>query len=627
MVHQTQPIYQFGPFRLESSEHRLLRDGKPLPLPHKAFEVLLVLVESPGRLVLKEDVLNRVWPEIFVEEANLAVAVSQLRKALGDIQNGQHRYIETVRTIGYRFVAPVQVVGSGPVAPAPAAPHRNVRVRILLAVAVAVLLLAGAGYFLTRKTNRAAMSRGITAIAVLPLENLSHDPEQEYFADGMTEELITNLASISSLKVISRTSVMRYKKVRKPLPELAHELGVEAVVEGTVMRTGDRVRINAQLVHAPTDTHLWAASYDRELRDVFALSSEISQAIAHEVEANLSPAERQQFASARPVNPQAYEAYLHGEYYWNQRTTDGFNRAVELFGEAIRLDPSFAPAYAGLAKTYAIWYYNPLPVEERLARARNAALRALALDDSLAEAHLARAYLMHRFEWNWDGAEAEFKRALQLNPGSMTAHQWYAIFLMSMGRFQEAVSEAQHIRSLDPLSPAAAATLGRVLYFARRFPEATQQLQSALQLDPNFVSARYDLAQIYAINGKAHEAVNELQQVRDQNRTDVSLLATLAYAYGKAGQTLQARALLADIQKRLPSEHVAPSTMAFLFVGLADYDHAVSCFEREYSERGNYLPFLNTDPGLDPLRSNPRFQRLLSSLRFPAPSAGQPSKR
>jgi len=454
-------------------------------------------------------------------------------------------------------------------------------------------------------------------IAVLPLENLSGDPQQEYFADGLTETLITDLGKISALRVISRTSVMQYKGTKKPISEIARELKVDALVEGAVMRSGERVRITAQLIEAPTDRHLWAESYDRDLHDVLALQAEVAQAIAREVKATVSVTERQRFTHSHRVEPGAYEAYLKGRYHWNKRTSEGFQKAADLFNEAIRIDPDFAPAYVGLADTYAIWYYSPLPIGVRLSHARDAATHALLLDESLAEAHNSRAYLFHRFEWDWAGAEAEFKRALQLNGGYTTAHQWYALFLASMGRFDEATAEARFARDLDPVSPAARATLGRAYYFARRFPEAIQQFQAALELDDNFSSARFDLARVYALTGKAQEGAAEIQRVITQNGTNASFLAELGYAYAKAGRAREARAALAEVQKRRVREHVAPATMAWLFAGLGEYDQAIRWLQREYSEQGNYLPFINTDPSLDGLRSQPHFQELLAKLRFP----------
>jgi TolB-like protein/Flp pilus assembly protein TadD len=582
MGHPPQTSYAFGPFRLEIAERRLLRNGAPVPLALKAFEVLLALVENRGRLLLKEDLLKRVWPDTFVEEANLAVAVSQIRKSLGDVQGGEHRYIETVRSIGYRFIVDVEEIDSAP----------EVR------------------------TTRAP----ITTIAVLPLENLSPDPAQEYFVDGMTDELITKLARIKSLKVISRTSVMRYKDIRKRLPDIAAELGADAVVEGSVLRAGERVRINAQLIHASTDAHLWAASYEGELSDVLGLHSAVSRAIAREVHATLSTSEYQRLVSSASVNPQAYELYLKGRHFGNRRTTEGFTKAIELFDESIRLDQDFALPYAGLAEVYAVWYYSPVPIAERFVKARDAAMRALKLDDSLAEAHAVRAYLMHRFEWDWVGAEAEFQRALELNPGYAAAHQWYALFLISMGRFEEAIGEGRLVCSLDPLSSAALAALGRVFYFAHRLPEAIEQFRNALELNPNFSSVHMDLARGYALAGQSREAIQQAQLVLTKSGPNGSLLAELGYVYAKAGMRAEALTLLADIEKRLPSEHIAPAPMAYMFVALEDLDRAVDWFEIECRERGNFLPFINTDPWLEPLRSHPRFQRLLASLRFPAPS-------
>ena len=436
MEHPSQAVYQFGPFRLDGSEHRLLRDGDPVSLPHKAFEVLLVLVENRGRLVLKDDLLKRVWPEMFVEEANLAVAVSQLRKLLCDRQNGEHHYIETVRSIGYRFVAPVQIVEPLPNADAQTAPVQSIpavtvlpsedlprkapRLKrlwpaLLLGIAVTVLaLLVGFNVGWRDQLLGRASPPHIESIAVLPLENLSHDPAEEYFADGMTEALITDLGKIRALRVISHTSVMRYKGTMKPIPEIARELNVDAIVEGSVERFGDRARITANLLYARTDRHLWAESYERDLRDMLALQSQVAREIAREIRINLTPQEKVRLASAPPTDPAAYQLYLKGRSHLETWTDSGIRVAVDYFERAIQKDSSFALAYAGLAET-------AVRSGEKAEKARPWALRALQIDDELSEAHAMMGLVKFRYDWDWEGAESEFRRAVELNPNSTVA--------------------------------------------------------------------------------------------------------------------------------------------------------------------------------------------------------------
>src|SRR5947208_450669 len=480
MERLAQVVYQFGPFRLESSEHRLLRDGEPVSLPHKAFEVLLALVENPGRLVLKEDLLKRVWPGMFVEEANLAVAVSQLRKLFSDRQNGEHHYhyIETVRSIGYRFVALVQIVQPMPeaypqtapvqsiaavtVLPAEDLPRKAPGLRRLwpvpLRLGVAGIILAllfgfsrGGGW--RDRLLRRASAPQIESIAVLPLENLSHDPAQEYFADGMTEALITDLGKIGALRVISRTSVMRYRGTKKPVPEIAGELNVDAIVEGSVQRFGDRVRITANLIHARTDRHMWAESYERDLRDMLALQTDVARAIAQEIQIKLTPQQKARLASAPPTDPAAYQLYVNGRTHLETWTDSGIRVAMDYFERAIQKDPLSAIAYAGLAEA-------AVRAGETAAKARAAALSALQADDELSEAHAVIGLVRFRYDWDWEGAESEFRRAIELDPNSTVAHHYYSHNLEVMGRTEEALVESKRWIELDPFSPAAYEHLG-----------------------------------------------------------------------------------------------------------------------------------------------------------------------
>ncbi|PYV94251.1 MAG: hypothetical protein DMG89_25950 [Acidobacteria bacterium] len=633
MERLAQVVYQFGPFRLESSEHRLLRDGEPVSLPHKAFEVLLALVENPGRLVLKEDLLKRVWPGMFVEEANLAVAVSQLRKLLSDRQNGEHHYIETVRSIGYRFVALVQIVQPMPeaypqtapvqsiaavtVLPAEDLPRKAPGLRRLwpvpLRLGIAVIILAllfgfnrGGGW--RDRLLRRASAPQIESIAVLPLENLSHDPAQEYFADGMTEALITDLGKIRALRVISRTSVMRYKGTHKPLPEIARELNVDAIVEGSVQRFGDRARITANLLHARTDRHLWAESYERDLSDMLALQSQVAREIAREIRINLTPQERARLAGAPPTDPAAYQLCLNGRHHLETWTEPGIRVAVDYFKQAIQKNPSFALAYAGLAEA-------AVRAGKKVEEARPAALRALQMDDELSEAHAMMGLVRFRYDWDWEGAESEFRRAIELNPNSTVSHHYHAHNLLVMGRTEEALVEDKLWIELDPFSPAPYEHLGWDYVGLRRSDEAIRTLLKALQLDPNFHEAIYSLGLAYLQKGMLGEAIAQLGRAIDLSQHDPRDLAGLGHAYALSGRRDEAWKILKEVKKSSNPRDVL--WVAEVYAALGDKDQAFEWLEKAYRDRNFTFEFLKYEPYWESLRSDPQFKDLLHRIGLP----------
>jgi len=493
-------FYEFGPFRLDPVERLLLRNNQTIPLAPKAFETLLLLVENSGHLLTKDELLKRLWPDTFVEEVNLAQNISAIRKALNG--KGDEQYIETVPKGGYRFVADTRRVSrespsllappAAPVRVSPPAltPERRKQSRIGILSGAAVLVISAAvlpfvwrsGIFHPKDTSPAASAQ-IHSIAVLPLANLSGDPAQDYFADGMTEELTTDLGQISALRVISRTSAMHYKGTNKTLPEIARELHVDAVVEGSVERVGERVRITAQLVEAPTDRHLWARRYERDLRDVLRLQDEVAQAIAEEIKVKLTPEEQIHLANARPVNAQAHEADLRGYYELRRHTPAGLyvagqgeaiEKSIKYFQQAVALDPNDALAYAGLADAYydqSTFLRAPLEV---MPKAKAAAVRAVELDETFAEAHASLGYVKLTFDWDWPGAEREFRRALELNPNLPRAHAGYAHYLLVMRRMDEAIQELDRVQKIDPLFPQSHMGLPWLLLSGRRYEQAIE---------------------------------------------------------------------------------------------------------------------------------------------------------
>ncbi len=484
---------------------------------------------------------------------------------------------------------------------------------LMLAALAAGLVYWDAGGIGERLRPRPARAQ-IESVAVLPLANLSGDPEQEYFADGMTEALITDLSKIKALRVISRTSVMQYKGVRKGLPQIAQELHVDAVVEGSVLRSGDRVRVTAQLIEAATDRHLWADRYDRDLRDVLSLQSEVAQAIARQVEITLTPEEQARLAGARPVHPQAYEAYLKGWYHWNKITEDSLRRSVEYFQQAIELDPQYAPGHAGLSAAYhlqasAEW----APDQEAYPKSKAAALKALELDDKLAQAHASLGFVNYRFDWDWAAAEREFRRAIELEPNNAHGHHTYALYLASMGRNDEALSEMRRAQALDPLSVLARINLGLMFLEQRRHKEALTQFESTLELEPNSAYARLAIGLVLLEQGAKDRAILECERASQLSGHDPDYRAWLGYCYARGGRQEQARRALRDVAAS-GLEKVAPLPLARLHLALGERDRALALLERAYRMRSDALVDVTWDHTFDPLRSHPRFQDLLRRI-------------
>jgi serine/threonine-protein kinase len=495
--------------------------------------------------------------------------------------------------------------------------------RYVIGVAVAALALVLAlaaglnvGGWRERLMGRAGAPH-IESLAVLPLANLSRDPEQDYFADGLTEALITDLGKIRALKVISRTSVMRYKKTDKALPQIARELGVDGIVEGSVQRVGDRVRITAQLIHAPSDRHLWAESYERDLRDVLALEGDVAQAIAAQIRIEVSPEERTRLASARPVNPESYQLYLMGSYHAGKATLEGFSKGIEYFHQAVEKDPGNALAYAGMARCYAYLGggFGYLPPKETSPKAREAALRALEIDDTLAEAHGALAVIKWQHDWDWPSAEREFQRAVELNPNSEVVHSEYVGYLASMGRLEQAVAEGRLAQQLNPLGGG----FGWAYFFTRHYAEALPHLQRSVELDPSPSDATQNLALTLAFLGMHAQALAEAERLSQYAHSPEHQkeALVLAYVYAVSGEPVEARKILEDFNTFSKTSYVDAFWVARVYAGLGQKDKALEYLERAYREHSGTMWALKMDPQCDPLRSDPRFQDLLRRMNFP----------
>jgi TolB-like protein/DNA-binding winged helix-turn-helix (wHTH) protein/Flp pilus assembly protein TadD len=629
---------RFGVFELDPQTGELRKAGVLLRLPPQPCKVLALLVTRPAQLITREEIREQIWGNDTVVdfEHGLNFAIKKIRDTLSDDPETP-RYIETLPRRGYRFIAPVQNVGAGVACPdagvaiGPVSVQRAASLRkrwsaavagvfVGLIAAVAVLNVAGLRDRLlkTLPVTITGSPPRIESVAVLPFENLSGDPGQEYFADGMTEELVTDLGEISGLRVISRQSVMRFKGSRKPLPEIARELRVDAIVEGTVARSGNHVRITVNLLHAPTDRHLWANSYDSELADVLALEGNVARSVAGAVRIKLLPGEQTRNAKARPINPEVYQAYLEGKYELSQWTDEGFRKAAASFRRAIDLDPTYARAYEGMADVYnlvALWGLRPATEAYPLAKA--AALKALQLDDGLAEAHAALGQTKLAFDWDWSGSEQELRRAMALNPNSSNAHTYYGLLLTAMGRSDEAVRETRTALELDPLTPSMSVQLGWVLYYARRYDESIAQLKRTLELAPDFGYANMELGWNYAQKRLYPEAFLECQRAVNLMPEDQITLAGCGATYGRAGKRQDALTLLRRLKEVSTRSYLDPYNVALLYDGLGDIDHAMEWLERAYRERSTSLYCVKVEVWSDRLRSDPRFLDLLRRMNFP----------
>jgi TolB-like protein/DNA-binding winged helix-turn-helix (wHTH) protein/Tfp pilus assembly protein PilF len=647
---------RFGAYEFDLRSGELRKHGIRIKLQEQPCQILAILLEHRGEMVTREQLQQRLWPsDTFVDfDHSLNTAVMRLREALSDSSENP-RFIETLPRRGYRFVAPVeektastneaspaQPIGVGvsqttdskidsasspllPALPAIAAkPEKRVQWPKMVTVTLSVLAILLAGAFALRYLKRpslaTATSSQLTSLVVLPFENLSADKDQAYFADGMTDELIAHLAKIRSLRVISRTSSMEYKGTHKTLSQIARDLNVDSVVEGTVLRSGDRVRITAELVQVATDRHLWAETYESQLGDILTLQSHVASAIVNEIRVKLTPEDQVRLASTRPVSTQSYENYLKGRYYWNKRSQEGLTKAIDYFQLAIEQDPNYALAYAGLADCYSIIgsaIVGTVPTSEVAPKARAAALKSLELDNTLAEAHTSLATVRFNYDWDWNAAASGFRRALELNPSYATAYQRNSLYLMSMGRTSESIAEMNRAHDLDPLSISTNFSLGWRLYMAREYDQAIEQLRNTIDMDPGFALPHLVLGQAYEQKKMYDQAIKELRRAADISQSSPPAIAALARTYAVSGRTAEARNLLDQLMEQSKKRYVSPFYMAIVYAGLGENDKAMSWLEKAYGDRSNAIIFLKVDPQLDTLRDSPRFHELQRKLRLP----------
>ena len=668
------PVRSFGAFEVDLRAHELRKRGLKIRLQDQPFQILAMLLERPGAVVTREELRQKLWSsETFVDfDHGLNNAINRLREALSDSAENP-RFIETLPRRGYRFLAPVKAAGpahspepsfaeqgapavelvqppvvhpdaidsrpgnNADVSPdallgeqktdVDSVPANRSRLRFpsrqitLAGLSLALILIAGAWFTWHRRNvqREIGSAAGIQSLAVLPLKNVSEETGQEYFAEGMTDELITELAKISALRVISRTSVMQYRGEEKTVPEIARELNVDAVVEGTLLRAGDRVRITAQLIRAVPEKHLWSESYERDLRNILDLQREVARAIANEIKIKLTSRERAGLSTTRPVDPAAHEDYLRGLHFWNKRTEQDLQKSIEYFDRAIQKDPGYALGYAGLANAYnCLGVYAHLIPRQVFPKARAAALKALTLDDTLAEAHAALCFYNSNYGWDQPAADRECRRAIDLNPGYTSAHVWRGEALSAVRRHREALAELDRARELDPTSLMVSDQRGWVLYMARRYDDAIEQIRKTLELEQRLAHAHCWLGKAYLQKGMLQQGLSEIQQAASLPGGDSPLFAPwLGYAYALAGKRAEAFQVIEQMKAQQQKNFGSPFGIAAIYCGLGEKQQALAWLEKACQERDPQFSEMAIDPAMDPLRSDPHFRELLRQSTMP----------
>ena len=620
---------RFGTFELDLRAGELRKSGVLVKLQHQPFQLLQILLESHGKVVSREELRQRLWPAgVHVDfDRSLSKAILKLRDALRDDASSP-RFIETLPRVGYRFIAQIETpdgqskaavtapAGGASESAASAAGERQIRSSrrgwwpgaaiVLLAAVLPILLRVG---WIELQKRLKGQSTHITSLAVLPFENLSGDSAQEYLADGFTADLTASLARIGAIRVTSRTSAIRFKSAKKPLAEIARELNVAGVVEGTVVRMGTKLRVTVRVVEASTDKSLWAGTFEREQRDLMALQSEVAKDIAREIQITLSPRERMQIEHSRPVDPDVYQLYVRGRFFWEKRTEADLRKAIDYFRRAIDLDPTYAPAWAGIAHAYAPLLVQGFASQEEGAKPlRAAAVRAQELDDSLPEAHLALAAAATQV-WDWPGAEREHLRAIELNPNYSIAHLWYGYSLEAAGRFSEDLRERQRAYEIDPLNVVIGVALAQALAFSGEKERAKAQYLKTLELFPDSPFVHEELGVFFEGEGQYGLAIQEFKRAGPAH--------ALAHAYAVSGKRSEAMQILDKMKEASTQHYLAPFKFAIVYAGLGEKERALDWLERAYQVTDHQLLRVKVDPRLNPLHSEPRFKDLLRRLNFP----------
>jgi TolB-like protein/DNA-binding winged helix-turn-helix (wHTH) protein/Flp pilus assembly protein TadD len=624
---QLPQVLQFGVFEIDARAGELRKSGVKLKLQEQPFQLLCMLVEHTGEVVTREELRGRLWAaDTFVDfDHSLNAAVKRLRDTLGDSAENPV-FIETLARRGYRFIGSIS--GSPEEVAKPAkfrssflagsiGSYRTVLASAAVVIVTVLAILSSVSIYGRRP---GLGEKRIESLAVLPLENLSRDLEQEYFSTGMTDALIAQLSQAGALRVASRTSVMRYKGTKKSLPEIARELHVDGVIEGSVLRSGNRIRIVAQLIQARTDQQLWAESYERDLTDILGLQAEVAQAIVKQVRSQLAPGKQAPFHSTTTVHPEAYEAYLKGCFYRDSSNTKaGIKKAQDYFQNAIRKDPNFAAAYAGLADSYLdLGSYRWMPPQEAYRYGNAAVLKALELDETLGEAHSTLGYLSWQYAWDWQRAEAELRRSIDLNPNYLEGHEGLAWYLAWSGRSEDALAEIEKIRKLDPVRTITLLDVSGVYYHRRDYKLLIDASQKSMVVNPDQWSSHYFLGVGREGAGQLAEAIPEYQKAVEMSQNNTDAVAGLAHAYAASGRRVEARKILDELNRQTKSSYVSPYMVATIHAGMGEREKAFEFLERAYRERSPDIPyFLKADLRVDVLRADPRFQDLLRRVGLP----------
>ena len=615
-------VIKFGVFEVDLQEAEVRRDGLRQKLGPQPFQVLQALLERPGETVTREELRQRLWPENTLVDYDLALkkCVNRIREVLGDSPESP-RFIETIPRRGYRFIAPLQYGGAEESASLSTAIPRDEfpgvgetdsakpsthAPRFLFAAVTALVLMVCISVAVYMERRRAFTAggtpiTGIHALAVLPLENLSSDQGSDYYAEGMTDELITQVAKMSDVRVISRTSVMPFEGKRKPLDEIARALNVDAVVEGTVFRSAGRVRITAQLIQVSPEKHLWAESYNREERDVLALQADLAESIARKISASIKPGRQ-----TTPINIEAHENYLRGRYWWHQRGREAEAKGLQYFQRAVEIDPSYAAGWAGIADSYVVMaHHGGLPPNDAMPKAKTAALKALQFDDSLAEAHASLATIKLSYDWDYPAAESEFKRAIELDPNYATAHHWYSHYLVVEGRFDEALNEIQLAHQLDSYSGVINYWWGHIYYYRTDYPHALAQFQSMLELEPALAKGAHDaIANIKEQQGLYAEAIQEYRHADPLTGEGDAVALAKAYALGGAESYWRQRIKMQQAANS-PALH-----LAITYSRAGNRDATLAVLERDCQQHSPWLNFMAREPAFEWLRTDPRFKKI-----------------
>jgi TolB-like protein/DNA-binding winged helix-turn-helix (wHTH) protein/Tfp pilus assembly protein PilF len=628
-------ILCFGFFEVDVVAGELRRQGLKIKLQDQPFRLLVLLLDRAGDVVTREEVREALWPaDTYVDfDHSLNTAVRKLREALGDAA-GAPRYVETIARRGYRFIAPVaprptvQVAHSADAAvasvpPPSARPSSSARRPLTLAIVAVICAAALVAYWMLPRRGPTTQSGRRLTLAVLPFENLSGDADREYLSDGLTEEMITQLGRLEPdrLRVLARSSTWKYKRADRDIGRLRRELGADYVLEGSLRLAGERVRVTAQLVQVDDQSQVWAETYERDLRDVLIVQSEVAEAVVRTIAVTLTPDAQARLARARPVRSEAYQDYLRGRFFGNRRTEAALKQALGYFQKAIAADPGYAPAYSGLADSYlslgAASIVGGLPPRQAMPQAKAAALKALQIDGTLAEAHTSLAMVHLLYDWDLAACEKEFRRAIELDPNYTTAHHWYSHCLLPLGRTEESLAESKRALELEPLQLVVGIHLGWHYLYARQYDQAIEQFRKTLELDPAFPQTQRLAAWAYLQKGMHPEAIAALRSALNSLERDPEIEGELGHALAVAGRRAEALAILEGLGHLSATRYVSPYSVALVHAGLGNRDQALAWLDNAYAERSDYMPYLRLEPMLDGLRSDHRFAALVRRVGLP----------